>query len=223
MTSAKGRKKMIRKPLESESLDCIKLLYQSGEHMFSYFLAERIPQIYRCINVFHSQTGTLFSRENMLVKIIDDHVSGMILSVAIKDMKQMEKTMARHGFALLKTVGLLTVLKILFRSRLQKTFEVFQQEDEYYIANVAVVEEHRGQGIGWELLQSAEAIARQKGFKKLSLAVEFYNTGAKRLYERYGFVEEAKVSFPKRYHKYDIDGFDKMVKVLIDDDASNGE
>jgi ribosomal protein S18 acetylase RimI-like enzyme len=205
---------MIRKPLENEGFDCVKLLYQSGEHMFSYFLVDQPPKIYRTIEVFSSKSDTLFGRDNILVKVDGKNVCGMVLSVGIKAMKQMERNMAKYGFELLKTVGLIRVMKILFRSRLQKYFQVFQDESEYYIANIAVYEEHRGKGYGWELLEHVEAIAREKGFKKLSLAVEFYNVKAKRLYERFGFVEEVAVMFPKRYHKYSIDGFFKMVKLI---------
>jgi ribosomal protein S18 acetylase RimI-like enzyme len=205
---------MIRKPLENEGFDCVKLLYQSGEHMFSYFLIDQPPKIYRTIEVFSSKPDTLFGLDNILVKVDGDVVCGMVISVTIQAMKQMEKNMEKYGFELLKTVGLFRVLKILFRSRLQKYFQAFQDETEYYIANIAVYEKHRGKGYGWELLEYVEAIARDKGFKKLSLAVEFYNVGAKRLYERFGFVEAKKVTFPKRYHRYGIDGFYKMVKMI---------
>jgi len=75
-------------------------------------------------------------------------------------------------------------------------------------------EEFRGKGFGVELLKKAEELAHEKGYNKLSLAVEFYNKDAKRIYEKFGFNETDKVEFPKKYRKYSIDGFYKMVKVL---------
>lgn len=211
---SKEMNEMIRKPLENEGSDCVKLLYQSGEHMFSYSLIDQAPKIFQTIRLFYSTPETVFSSNNIDVKVVDDNVCGMVLSVAIKEMKRMERNMVKVGFQLLKTVGISHILKILFRSRLQKTFQAFQDDEEYYIANIAVFEEHRGKGYGFELLEHVEAIARQKGFHKLSIAVEFYNVGAKKLYERFGFVVVQKVVFPKRYHKYHITGFDKMVKDL---------
>ena len=64
------------------------------------------------------------------------------------------------------------------------------------------------------LLKKAEELALENGYKKLSLGVEFYNKEAKRIYEKFGFHETDKVEFPQKYHKYSIDGFYKMVKVL---------
>lgn len=40
---------MIRKPKDDESNDCIRIMYMSGASMFSYFLIEREPEIYKCL------------------------------------------------------------------------------------------------------------------------------------------------------------------------------
>ncbi|MGE7110517.1 GNAT family N-acetyltransferase [Lysinibacillus sp. NPDC047702] len=61
-------------------------------------------------------------------------------------------------------------------------------EDEYYIDTVCVSSEARGKGIGTLLLQYAEELTKQRGFKKLSLNVETQKESARRLYERLGFV-----------------------------------
>jgi len=206
---------MIRKPKENESNECLKLIYMSGKNMFSYFMIEREPEIYKCINVFYTKPDVLFSSDNVLVKTEEDNVCGLLLCVAMKDMKQMEKNMITHGKELFKVMGIRNIIKMLFRSRLQKYLnELNYHDEEYYISNIAVFEEHRGKGYGVELLNKAEELAREKGFNKLSLAVEFYNKDAKKIYEKFGFKETAKVEFPKKYHKYSIDGFYKMVKIL---------
>lgn len=205
---------MIRKPKDNESNECLKLIYMSGKNMFSYFMIERAPKIYESINVLYSKPDVIFSRENVLVKTEDDKVCGLLLSVAIKDMKQMEKNMMKYGKEFFKAMGIRNIIKMMFRSRLQKYMNDLNNVDEFYISNIAVFEEYRNKGYGVELLKKAEEIAREKGLKKISLAVEFYNKSAKRIYEKFGFIETAKVEFPKKYHKYSIDGFYKMIKTL---------
>jgi|GEM_PF-917736 len=211
---------MIRKPEDHESAACLHLLYQSGERMFSYFLIDQAPRIHRTLDVFYSNPKTPFSKDAVLVKVEGGQVCGMILALPSHEMKQREQNMIRYGFKLLRTMGIFRMIQMLLRSGLSHRMRLFQNATEYYISNIAVSEERRNQGIGWELLEAVEAIARQKGYRALTLAVEFYNVGAKRLYERFGFVEVDKVVFPKRLRKFHIDGFYKMEKVLF---ASHSE
>ena len=49
---------------------------------------------------------------------------------------------------------------------------------------------HRRRGIGTALLQAAVDWARHAGVRKLELHVFPYNTGAIKLYEQFGFVQE---------------------------------
>jgi ribosomal protein S18 acetylase RimI-like enzyme len=67
-------------------------------------------------------------------------------------------------------------------------------DNSYYICGMAVFPEHRGKGIGTQLLKLAEGHANEKGFNKLSLIVFEQNVGAKRLYERSGYHEIARES-----------------------------
>jgi ribosomal protein S18 acetylase RimI-like enzyme len=60
-------------------------------------------------------------------------------------------------------------------------------DDECYVELLNVLPEARGQGVGTRLLEYCEEKARERGAKKLTLAV-VANNPAKRLYERFGFV-----------------------------------
>ena len=62
------------------------------------------------------------------------------------------------------------------------------QEGECYIEMMCVLSEVRGQGIGTRLLQFCEARARERNAHALTLGV-VANNPAKRLYERFGFVD----------------------------------
>jgi GNAT superfamily N-acetyltransferase len=56
------------------------------------------------------------------------------------------------------------------------------------IETVAVLAEARGGGVGTALMDVVEAWARERGFGHLSVSVRTANEGARRLYERRGFL-----------------------------------
>ena len=57
------------------------------------------------------------------------------------------------------------------------------------ISDLAVLPEHRGRGIGRQLLGAVERKARQLGCCKVTLEVQENNTRARTVYERAGFVQ----------------------------------
>lgn len=57
------------------------------------------------------------------------------------------------------------------------------------VVYMGVAASERGHGIGGALLSLAIDVARRKGKPKLSLAVDSTNAPARRVYDRYGFVE----------------------------------
>ena len=62
----------------------------------------------------------------------------------------------------------------------------------WYVNVLATYPDFRGRGYGRELLSIAEAIARDAGRRGLSIIVADTNAGARRLYERSGFREQAR-------------------------------
>ncbi|NDV99984.1 GNAT family N-acetyltransferase [Salipiger sp. PrR002] len=61
----------------------------------------------------------------------------------------------------------------------------------WYVNVLACYPEHRGMGLGTGLLKLAEEIARAEGLSRMSIIVAGHNEGARRLYERQGYVVEA--------------------------------
>jgi ribosomal protein S18 acetylase RimI-like enzyme len=205
---------MIRKALVSESKDCIKLIYMSGKDMFSYFLIQKEPKIYDLIEMFYTKPDLLFSSQNVHVKVDNGKVCGMLLTIPAKNMKKLNNNTLRYVNELIEINGFINLIKMLFRQRLERYIDVFKVDDEYYISNIAVFKEAQGKGYGVELLNRAEELAISEGYKKLSLAVEFYNTNAKRVYEKFGFRIVQTIKFPRKYHKFGLHGFYKMIKEL---------
>jgi ribosomal protein S18 acetylase RimI-like enzyme len=68
-------------------------------------------------------------------------------------------------------------------------YSTFRARPLLNIHDLAVLSTHRGRGIGQALLAAAEDMARSKGFGKLTLEVQEDNLPARRLYERFGFVD----------------------------------
>jgi len=69
-----------------------------------------------------------------------------------------------------------------------KPYSELEASGTLYIAGVAVWPDDRGQGVGMHLLEAARARARGLGLRELSLLCFAGNTGARRFYERAGFV-----------------------------------
>jgi ribosomal protein S18 acetylase RimI-like enzyme len=76
-------------------------------------------------------------------------------------------------------------------------YSTLEEDRSYYICGIAFFPGHRGTGYGSKLLALAEEHATARGYDKLSLVVFEENAGAKRLYDRRGYVETARAQiFP---------------------------
>lgn len=73
-------------------------------------------------------------------------------------------------------------------------YSQLQEEGCYFIFDMAVFPQYRNRGFGKQILAMAENHARVQGLDKIGLIVFEQNEGAKRLYERIGFVERRRVT-----------------------------
>lgn len=60
-------------------------------------------------------------------------------------------------------------------------------EDDLYVAEIAIDDSLRGQGLGREVLLDVIEYAKSKNLNRVILDADFRNVGAKKLYERLGF------------------------------------
>jgi len=84
----------------------------------------------------------------------------------------------------------------------------------WYINVVAVYPEFRGRGVGSQLLERAEALARESNRPALSLIVADANVGARRLYARAGFREVATRPMVKESWPSDATEWVLMIRSL---------
>lgn len=89
----------------------------------------------------------------------------------------------KQGLILLATVG----------SRVSGLVAGYPQEEldfrdpYFYVAELVVSEDSRGQGIGADLVSAIEDVARSKGCTRVGISVLFDNTRSHDLYQRLGF------------------------------------
>ncbi len=78
----------------------------------------------------------------------------------------------------------------------------------------------RGRGVGGALVRSAIDAARDLGAHKVALQVWPHNTAARRLYLRYGFVEEGVLR--RHYPRRNGELWDAVIMGLVLDETSPG-
>jgi ribosomal protein S18 acetylase RimI-like enzyme len=151
-----------------------------------------------------------YSHQFAKVAEVGGKMAGLLLAYPYRMLKRLKAPMARQLVAI---YGLADMCRFVHRS--WPLFGLCEaEEDEYYICTLAVVPELQGKRIGARLLAYAEAEAEAAGLLKCSLGVEVGNDGARRFYERHGYVAFATVKPAYLAGRMSYPGFHRMVKVL---------
>ena len=82
-------------------------------------------------------------------------------------------------------------------------------DDDLYLAQIAIDPKMRGQGLGRKVILEVIDYARSKGYKRVTIDADFRNEGARKLYERIGFKEfnkkQVKIgSFVRGMHNMEL-------------------
>ena len=90
-----------------------------------------------------------------------------------------------------------------------------------YLYGLAVAEAYRGQGYGSYLAKSLVNQLIEQNDKEFQIAVEDSNVGAKRLYEKIGFVKQTQVVYLKQKNDYMLlEEFENVPAVIEPTDRS---
>ena len=119
------------------------------------------------------QTTTFAEHEGSVVGMVSAYVPGPDAPPPWDHLRLEPGGQLRRGLA----VAMLRSVKRSFTNH---------DDDSYYVHFLGVTARYRGNGIGTCLMKAAESRAREAGVARFRLDVEGRNSGARRLYERFG-------------------------------------
>ncbi|MCR8842663.1 GNAT family N-acetyltransferase [Paenibacillus sp. SC116] len=177
----------IRKSLPQDAKKSAKLMFDAMDWLGDLLQlnTERSTEL---VQTLYLKTGTRFSSEYTYVVDIDGEVAGILTTAAGSNLDRLNLRAAVSSFSFITGKTLKNVAK--HAGSLLKTKEALN--DEYYITTLSVDSKFRGKGIGSKLMDLAEKLARENGFRKCSLTVDASNEKARRLYNQLGYVEQSQ-------------------------------
>lgn len=202
----------IRTPTINDLDACSKLIYLSGPHLYHYIFVLDEPEIYGLLRFMLNADG-MYSMKNAIIDVENNNIRGLCLAYPARAINDMTKQMLKDLGGFLKILGLGKFIIMINRLQLNSFFPK-TYDDEYFVSNIAVLEQYRGKGIAKSLLGKIERKALENEIKKLSLFVEIDNIHAIQVYEKLGYKKIDSIELPKKYNEYGLIGFIKMVKEL---------
>jgi len=169
---------VIRKGKADDADDFSRLLLLSGPDVTVFFFGPNAGDIAKRL---FRQPRNLFSFEHSHFIEVNGRTAGMVLGYS---WEHKEREEGHFGWLLLKYMKWRVLTKIPFWLKARKLEEI--EEDEYYIASIAIYPEFRGLGLGTRLLSEIEQ-ELGKTSDKIVLDVETHNQRAIKLYQRLGY------------------------------------
>ncbi len=154
-------------------------LETATDRMFSIMLGSRWEQI---LTTVIDQPGHAWSVERARIAERDDELLGVLLGGRADTLEPDDSLGLPWGLTRLR----LTAVGMAFQPFL--SFMHHHDPGEWYITAVSVTPKARGRGVGAALLEDAVARAREASMTSIALDVDAKNSGARRLYEKHGFV-----------------------------------
>ena len=180
----------VRPPLPAESGIVSDLVLQSDCGMLPALFGDTARAL---ICHLQAMPSNPYSAENTLV-ILDEARSTSVAGALVGSLARMiRRTNMRTAALLFRWYGPGVIARIPRLARAGKALDALQPED-YYLSHIAVLEKHRGLGIGKELLEAGEERAREQGAQRLVLDVEEHNRGARSFYARLGCSQASVIS-----------------------------
>jgi len=181
----------IRRGALEDSKNFAELMLISAPY-FVILLGNKIEAVLQ--NIFRCRSN-LFSFEHVYFAEVDGEKTGMILGY---DWQVKKRESLRTGFLLFKEIGVSILCKfstlMKFNATLGKVCD-----GEYYISNIAIYPQYRGEGLGKRLILEAERAVKTVGAEKMVLDVEKENIGAINFYRKFGYkvIKEFSISLQR--------------------------
>ena len=167
------------------------LIYETDNNLFNFFFGNKENAAQKIEKLVRSENNTLSYQRIMVVTGNNEKVQGILVYSCGNEAKKMDE------FKVLRqNLNLVDVLKFFIMDWWDSHFLANLNEEDFYLACVAVDEEARGKGIGTFILKQAIEFAKNHRFKRAVLDVDIDNKGAYKLYRRMGFNIFNKKSIP---------------------------
>lgn len=165
---------IIRPAHREDAVPVARLMVQAMHEIALQFVGgQPIEKAYSVFQHFFTLQDNQYSYQNTLVCVEDDSIVGSITGYDGGDLIQLRQPFLEY-------------LRQNFDFHLSPEDET--EAGEFYIDVLSVSDPYQGKGIGKQLLEGMIAIAKERLFSKVGLLVAPQNEGAKRLYQRLGFV-----------------------------------
>jgi ribosomal protein S18 acetylase RimI-like enzyme len=161
-----------------------KLIYETELESFKFLFGSNKNNAQKNIQKLIMVGNNSFGSDKIhVVSDENDDVLGILVSYSNGEIKEIDEIKAFFN-----AMGIIDFLKLLIISPvLNKLLITNKSDDDYYLSNISVAEEHQGKGIGTSILENSFKIAKEKKCKKVVLDVSIDNEGALKLYKRAGF------------------------------------
>jgi ribosomal protein S18 acetylase RimI-like enzyme len=180
----------------------------TGDFLFGFGDHQRAI---KAVGSFFERQGNRFSYNLTTIAEIDNQVAGALLTFPGNQSNRLDFAMSGPIF---REYGLKDTAR--FLGLMLRYLASYKENgpDEFYIAHIATLAPFRNKGVGTALLNHAEKLARDAGFKKCSLIVDADNEIARNLYSKSGYQVVRLILTPKMKARFQIRGFERRVKVL---------
>jgi len=177
------------------------LIYESSHELLGFMFGDKGAAVSTLERLFKYKKGH-FSHSFSFVVIQDDAVAGMILGYDNKQLKQQEligslllvlKSPVRCWWRIITKVG-----------GIVDKYVPEPSDGMYYINNIAVSSDYRGQGIGQLLINHIVSYASENKYKGVELDVTDINQGAIGFYNKLGFREISRTIDMPELSKYEL-------------------
>ena len=160
-----------------------KLIYETDADTFDFYFQNKEKASKKILKLVKNGNNTLgFENIRVITESNENDVLGILVVV-----KGNESSLITDFKANFKALNFWDALKFSIFNFVDSLILAKLEDDDVYLASVAVDDSCRGKGIGTFILNESLELAKDIGFKRVVLDVDFKNDGALRLYEKFGF------------------------------------
>jgi ribosomal protein S18 acetylase RimI-like enzyme len=182
-------------------------LHQFGDYLFGFGDHTRAQA---ALEKFFSLPANRFSHQFAVFGQVGGEVAGILMLFNHRQMRRSMAITGAHMFRVYRIKEILKFLELMLPYRNEENIP----EDELYIGHLAIYEQFRRKGFGFQLLDYAEKEARAQGKSKLTLLTEIENISAQALYNKFGFKVTNTIYFPEQMRFVGSAGDVRMEKNL---------